>query len=56
MNKDWISGLRARKALGIGYSGLVRLALVGKIRTKIEPGQTPLYNRADVERLVSKSA
>lgn len=52
-NQEWISGLRARKALGIGYGALQRLAVLGKIRVLVEPGQTPRYNRSDVARLAN---
>jgi hypothetical protein len=48
---EWISGLRARQLLGIGYGGLQRLAVLGKVRTLIEPGLSPRYNRADVEKV-----
>lgn len=48
---EWISGLRARQILGIGYGALQRLAVLGKVRTLIEPGLSPRYNRADVEKV-----
>jgi hypothetical protein len=53
---EWISGLRARKILGIGYGSLQRLAVIGKVKTLVEPGQTPRYRREDVEALAPPSA
>ncbi len=54
--EEWISGLRARKALDCGYSGLARLALLQKVRVLIAPGEAPKYSRLDVERIAGKPA
>jgi hypothetical protein len=55
-SNEWISGLRARQMLGIGYGALQRLAVLGQVRTLIKPGLSPRYSRADVEQLVQAEA
>lgn len=48
---DWMTGAAARRRLGVSYSGLQRLAILGRISTLVEPGIPPRYSRADVERI-----
>jgi hypothetical protein len=50
---EWISGLQARNRLGIGYSGLNRLAVLREVRVRLELGRAPSYSRADVERIAA---
>jgi hypothetical protein len=53
---EWISGLQARNRLGIGYSGLNRLAVLREVRVRLELGRSPRYSRADVDRLAQRKA
>jgi hypothetical protein len=49
----WISGQKARARLNVGYGSLVRLALLGRIRTRIEPGIPAKYSARDVEAIAA---
>lgn len=49
--EEWVSGLQARRMLGIGYGALQRLAVIGKVTTLVEPGLSPRYRRDDLARL-----
>jgi hypothetical protein len=46
----WITGKEACQILGSSPSVLVRAALLGYIRVKLEAGEPPRYRRVDVER------
>jgi hypothetical protein len=48
---EWITGREARTLLGgIAFTTLQRLAILGHIRTKIDPGVPPRFHRGDVLR------
>jgi hypothetical protein len=49
---QWISGRAARKLTGRGVYAIHKLALVGRIRTRLEPGSPIQYHRDDVLALV----
>ena len=49
---EWISGLRTPDTRH-RLCALQRLAVIGKVRTLVEPGLSPRYNRADVERVAA---
>jgi hypothetical protein len=51
---EWISGRAACNRLRCASNALLLAALRGLIRTKLEPGIPPRYNRADVERLAQQ--
>jgi hypothetical protein len=53
---EWITGLAARRRLGIGYSGLNRLAVLREVRVRLELGRAPSYSRADVDRIAQRKA
>ena len=54
MSNEWITGSEARKILKLSNSALLRLAVLGRVRTRLEPGLAVQYNRADVERLAGE--
>jgi len=41
----------ASRLAGISVSKLQRLAVMGRIEVRLEPGEKPLYSRNDVEAL-----
>src|SRR5262249_27995277 len=53
--EDWVTGLCARRLLKCSYGGLQRLAVIGKVRTLVEPGVSPRYSKRDIELLVGAS-
>lgn len=50
-NPTWLSGRKARERLGISAYSLLRLAVVGEVKTENRPGRPTRYASADVERL-----
>ncbi len=48
---EWLNGRQASKTIGCSPTALQRAALLGQVRTKIEPGIPPRYHRTDVERI-----
>jgi hypothetical protein len=50
-SSQWLNGRQATKKIGCSPSALQRAALLGQVRTKIEPGIPPRYHRDDVERI-----
>ncbi len=48
---EWLTGRQASKTIGCSPTALQRAALLGHIRTKIEPGIPPRYHRDDVRRI-----
>lgn len=53
---EWINGNQAKVKLGINPARLYRQVALGRIRAKIEPGVTPLYCLADVERFARETS
>lgn len=49
--KGWMSARAARATLGVGVSGLERLAERRRLTVRRLPDCPPMYLRADVERL-----
>jgi hypothetical protein len=47
----WISGRSACRLADVTYYRLQRSAIMGLIRTRVEPGEPLRYNREDVIRL-----
>jgi hypothetical protein len=52
-NAEWINGRQAMLILGCAQSPLMRLAVIGEIRVKNDPGVTTRYHRGDVERIAA---
>lgn len=48
---DHLNGREACRLLGCSATVLQRLAMLGQIAVKLEPGVPPRYHRGDVERL-----
>jgi hypothetical protein len=48
---EWLNGRQASRRIGCSPTALQRAALLGQVRTKIEPGIPPRYHRDDVERI-----
>lgn len=53
---EWITGRQACRVLGCASHALQRAALLGSVRTKIDPGIPIRYHRADVEKLAGQRA
>jgi hypothetical protein len=53
MSVEWITGSAARRILGVGYSSLQRLCVLGRVRTRLDPGVPVRYHRGDVEAVAS---
>jgi predicted site-specific integrase-resolvase len=51
---QWIRAFTAAKRLGITVYRFHKMAIAGRVRTRIEPGQNPVYNADDVDRLVAE--
>jgi hypothetical protein len=52
--EEWISGLKARRCLRVSYGSLARRAILGKVRTRLEPGVAPRYAQDDVEAIAAQ--
>lgn len=52
---DWITQRAACNLLDRAPAVVLRLALIGQIRTKAEPGSPIRYNRADAERIAREA-
>jgi hypothetical protein len=48
---EWLNGRQASQTIGCSPTALQRAALIGQIRTRIEPGIPPRYHRDDVARI-----
>jgi hypothetical protein len=46
---DWLNGRQAAKIIGCSPTAVIRLALLGQIKARLEPGVSPRYDRRDVE-------
>jgi hypothetical protein len=44
----WLNGRQASLLIGCSPTALLRLALIGRIRTKLDPGSPPRYHAEDV--------
>lgn len=55
-SSPWLKAKTAADRLGLSVYTLNKLALAGKIRTKVELGRTPDYLAEDVDRLVAENA
>jgi hypothetical protein len=53
-SSSWITGRAACRVLGdgfeVGATVLQRLALLGEVRFRLEPGYAPRYHRGDCEK------
>jgi hypothetical protein len=47
----WINGRQAGQIVGCSPSCIVRAALLGQVRTKLQPGVAPRYHKGDVQKL-----
>jgi hypothetical protein len=54
-SSEWMTQRQASSLLGRSPSVVQRLALVGQVRTKAEPGCAVRYNRVDVERIARQA-
>lgn len=54
-SSEWMTQRKACALMGRAPSVVQRLALIGQIRTKAEPGCPVRYNRADVERIARQA-
>lgn len=54
-NAEWVNQRAAAAIIRRAPSVIVRLALIGEIRTESLPGRPLRYNRADVERIARQS-
>jgi len=50
-SSPWIKAKTAANRLGTTVYQIHRLAIAGKIRTKVEFGRTPDFNAEDIDRL-----
>jgi hypothetical protein len=55
LSPQWLTLKAARQILGRAPSTVVRLALIGRIRTKADPGIPLKYSRVDVERIARQA-
>jgi hypothetical protein len=53
--KGWVSGRVGYKLLGTHIQDLMKLALLGRIRTLVEPGNSIKYNLDDINRLKAET-
>jgi hypothetical protein len=51
LNSGWLNGRQASKQIGCSPTVLLRLGLIGRIRTKLDPGSPPRYSAEDVARI-----
>jgi hypothetical protein len=51
---EWISGSEARRILGLSNTALLRLAVLGHVKTHVAPGVAVRYRRADIERVAEE--
>jgi hypothetical protein len=50
-SRAFVSAAEAGRIAGISQTKLQRLAVLGRVRVELEPGEKPRYSRADVEAL-----
>lgn len=50
---EWIRANDALRRHGIRPARLDRLVVTGAVRARLDPGEAPRYNAADVERVAS---
>jgi hypothetical protein len=50
-HSGWLNGRQASLQIGCSPTALLRLGLIGRIRTKLEPGSPPRYSAEDVARI-----
>ena len=55
-NVDYIRAQRAQKEFGVHRETLMRMALIGEVRTLIKPGRAVLYSLDDVRALATGKA
>jgi hypothetical protein len=48
---EWLSGRAASMKIGCSPTALQRAALLGQIRTRLDPGVPPRYHAGDVEKI-----
>jgi hypothetical protein len=46
---EWINGTESRRIPRVSHTTLLRLAVLGRLRTRLEPGFAVQSNRTDVE-------
>jgi hypothetical protein len=51
---EWCQAGTIRVTLRVHDTLLARLVVMGHVRTQLRPGQTPLYNRADVLKYIQE--
>jgi hypothetical protein len=51
---DWMTLTAAARAIERSPAVVMRLAIAGEVGYKREPGRSPLYSRADVERIAAQ--
>jgi hypothetical protein len=51
---DYSNTREAMRLSGIGYAKLLRLALLGSVRTLLLPGRSPMYCREDLGRIAAR--
>lgn len=49
--EDFVGVGRAMTLTGFGYGKINRLALLGELETRLEPGRKPQFSVRDLERL-----
>jgi hypothetical protein len=48
---EWVTGTYAKGQIGCAQAALMRLAVIGQIRVKNDPGVPPRFRREDVDRI-----
>lgn len=51
---EWLGVWGAVKRSGRSTQWVQRMALLGKIRVQLPPGEKPLYNAADIDALMGQ--
>jgi hypothetical protein len=51
-NADWLTARQACQQIGCSPTVVMRLALLGQIRTRLDPGTYPRYSAEDIARIV----
>lgn len=54
VSSQWIRAKTAADRLGITVYRFHKMAIAGRIRSMVEPGQNPVYNAEDVDRLAAE--
>jgi hypothetical protein len=48
---DWINGRQAAQIVGCSPTAIIRAAMLGQVRTKLQPGVPARYHKDDIRKL-----